>query len=170
MIAININAAQLRRLQTLYSQFERHTLDVDRGREARIAWASENCGRAIASFSDLTLDEARSLIDKLQGILGVKAASKTPRRKMSRRAAENAGTAGRHDQKHADVTMAGEDEVKLIQRDLSRLGWDQATLERFLVSPKGPLQGRTKILTVADANKIHWALKHITPRKEQLAS
>jgi hypothetical protein len=168
---MNISPAALRRLQVLYGQFEAHTLDVDRGREARLAWASAQCGRTVATFSDLNEIEGKRLIDTLQGILGVKAPSKTPRRRMSRRAAENAGTSGRRDQKHGDIVMASAVDLQRIQDDLTRLGWDQARLEAFLRSSRSPLKGRQQILTLADSNKVHWALKHINPRgKEQLAS
>jgi hypothetical protein len=167
---MNINPAQLRRLQTLYGQYEAHTLDVDRGRDARLAWASAQTGRSIASFKDLTLDEAKRLTDSLQGILGVKAPSKSPRKRMSRRDAENAGTAGRRDQKHAEVVIVGAADIARIDRELQRLGWNQAGLDHFLAGARSPLRGRTQIRAQADGNKVYWALKHIPARKEPLAS
>src|SRR5437868_2604059 len=102
---MNINPKQLIRLQVLYTQFERHTLDVESGREARIAWASQQTGRAIASFKDLTLDEGKRLIDGLQRMLGVKSPNKSPRKRMGRKSAEKAGTEGRRDQIHTETTM-----------------------------------------------------------------
>jgi cytochrome c2 len=66
--------------------------------------------------------------------------------------------------------MASGADLERIQADLTRLGWDQARLEAFLRSPKSPTRGRTAIRTLADANKVHWALKHLSPRKEQLAA
>lgn len=167
---MNINRAQLVRLQTLYSQFERHTLDSAPGRNARLEWASQQCGRAIASFSDLTVEEGRRLIDTLQGILGVKAPNQSPRRRMQRKSAEKAGTEGRRDQKHAETTMVSPEDLARLQKDLDRLGWDEFRLKRFLESPRSPLRGRTTILTLSDANKVHWALKHIPVQKERLAA
>ncbi len=167
---MKINPRQLRRLQTLYNQFERHTLDVDAGRDARLAWASRMTGRTIDSFNQLSLDEAKRCIDALQGVLGVKAPNRSPRPRMSRYAAEKAGTEGRRDQIHAETTLVTETDLSRIQDQLSRLGWEQPTLERFLLSSRSPLKGRTQIRTLGDSNKVLWALKRISPRKEQLAS
>jgi hypothetical protein len=167
---MNITAPALKRLQVLYSQFERHTLNVDSGRDARLAWASQQTGRAIASFSQLTVEEGIRLIDGLQRAIGNKVPSKTPRRRMGRQAAEKAGTEGRRDQIHAETTMASAVDLERIHADLTRLGWDQARLEAFLRSSRSPLKGRQVVRTLSDANKLHWALKHIPAHKEQLAA
>jgi hypothetical protein len=158
---MNISPAQLKRLQVLYGQYEAHTLDVDGGRDARIAWASQRCRRPIHSFRDLSLDEGRMLIDALQGILGVRLPSKTPRKRMSQREATNAGTSGRHDQANEETTLAGGKDIARIQREMERLGWDQKRLDAFLASPRGPNARRTVIRTLADANRTYWALKHM---------
>src|ERR1700733_9962162 len=122
----DITAPQLRRLQVLYGQYVHHSLDADASREGRVAWASAQTRRTITSFSDLSIDEAKRLIDSLQGILGVVLPSKTPRRRMSRRDAQKSGTEGRHDQAHTETTLAGDRDIRRIQRELDRLGWDQA--------------------------------------------
>ena len=76
-----ITTPQLRRLQTLYSQFERHTLDaLGPGRTSRLEWATQACGRRIDSFKDITLVEGKRLIEQLQGVLNVKAPNISPRR------------------------------------------------------------------------------------------
>lgn len=166
-----ISKPALRRLQVLYGQFEAHSLDCTPGREGRLAWASQATGRAIASFSELTVEEGISLIDGLQRAVGHKVPSKTrDRRPRDRYAAEKAGTEGRRDQIHNETTMASAADLERIQNDLTRLGWDQARLGAFLRSPKSPTRGRTQIRTLADANKVHWALKHIPSDKEQLAA
>jgi hypothetical protein len=162
---MNINPAQLKRLQVLYGQYERHSLDLSgKSREERLEWASERVGRKIASFKDLSLDEGRKLIDTLQGILQVKAPSKTPRKRMSRRDRVNAGTAGRRDQATNDVVLIGEGDLDRIKQQLTRLGWDQAQLERFLLGSRSPLKGRAQLRTLSDANRVYWALKHIPAR------
>jgi hypothetical protein len=158
---MNITPPQLRRLQVLYGQFEAHTLDVDRGRGARLNWASQRLGRVVDSFSNISIDEGRKLIDTLQGVMNVKAPSKTPRKRMQRKAAEKAGTEGRRDQIHNEVTLARPEDLERIQQQLSRLGWNQAGLDRFLLSSRSPLKGKTQIRTLGDANKVYWALKHI---------
>jgi hypothetical protein len=167
---MNITAPALKRLQVLYRQYEAHSLDVGAAREDRLAWAGARIGRRIDSFKLLTIEEGIQLIDGLQRALNTKVPSKTPRRRMGRQAAEKAGTEGRRDQIHAETTMASGADLERIQADLTRLGWDQARLEAFLRSPKSPTRGRTAIRTLADANKVHWALKHLSPRKEQLAA
>lgn len=169
---MNISAAALKRLQVLYRQYEAHSLDVGAAREDRLAWAGARIGRALASFSDLTVEEGISLIDGLQRMIGRKVPSKTPRRRrpLDRYASEKAGTEGRLDQIHAETTLVSEGDLARIQDDLRRLGWDQARLEAFLRSSRSPLKGRQQVLTLSDANKLHWALKHIPARKEQLAA
>jgi hypothetical protein len=97
----------LRRLQTLYGQLARH-------------WASEQTGRAIASFSDLTFEESKTLIDGLQGQLGVRAPLRK-RRRLSRDAAQRAGTEGRRGNTSNDVTMAGPAEFARINYALDLL-------------------------------------------------
>jgi hypothetical protein len=166
---MNITAPALKRLQVLYSQYEAHSLDAPgSAREDRLAWASAQAGRVIASFKDLTVEEGIRLIDGLQRTIGRKMPSKTPRRRrMSRIAAEKAGTEGRRDQIHAESTIVGPSDLERIQAQLTRLGWDQSRLERFLLSTRSPLKGRTQVRTLGDANKIYWALKHIPARKEQ---
>jgi len=78
---MKITPPALRRLQVLYGQYEAHSLDCAPGREGRLAWASERTGRAIASFSELTVEEGIRLIDGLQRAVGHKVPSKTPRRR-----------------------------------------------------------------------------------------
>ena len=180
---MNITAPALRRLQVLYGQYESHSLDVpNKSREERLRWANAQTGRAptnqVASFKDLTSEEGIKLIDGLQRMLQVKVPSKTPRKRMDRRGAEKAATEGRHDQIHAEITLVSAADFARIARQLTRLGWDQAGLGRFLLGSRGPLKGRSEILTLGDANKVYWALKHIPARiqpvppqqgKEQLA-
>jgi hypothetical protein len=168
---MNISAPALRRLQVLYGQYERHSLDAPgKSREERLRWASERCGRPIASFSTLAPEEGRKLIDTLQGLLRVKAPSKTPRKRMARKDAEKAGTEGRRDQIHTETTLVSSGDLARIGEQLTRLGWNQAGLDRFLLGSRNPLKGRTQILTLGDANKVYWALKHIPARKDQPAA
>ena len=166
---MNITAAQLKRLQVLYTQFERHSLDCPGASRAdRLTWASDATGRKVESFSMLTVDEAKGLIDGLQRTLATKAPNKSPRRRLTRHEGQKMGTEGRHDQIHAETTIAGPHAIEMIARDLSRLGWDQARLTAFLASPRGPLKGGTTIRTLADANQVHWALKRIAKRQSHI--
>ena len=158
----NITPAALRRLQVIYRQYEAHSLNVGGGRQDRLAWASETLGRTITSFSDLTALEGKELTDGLQNALGLKETA--PPRRYSRKEGEKAGTEGRHDQIHArESTLVGDKDIRRIQQQLTRLGWDQGRLEAFLLSPRSPNGGRKEIRTLGDANRIYWALKGMKP-------
>ena len=155
---MKITPPQLKRLQVLYGQYAAHSLDMDAGREGRLVWAAERVGRKVASFSDLTIDEGISLIDGLQRAMGIPSAV---RNRSGQRAAEKAGTEGRRDQLHAESTLVCDQDIRRIQREITRLGWDQSRLEAFLASPKGPNNHRTQIRTLGDANRAYWALKRM---------
>jgi hypothetical protein len=156
-----ITTNQMRRLQTLYSQYASHAIDGN-SREARMAWASEQTGRAIASFKDLTFAEAKHLIDALQAQLGVALSKPKSRRpRLSRDDAHKAGTEGRKGFESNDVTMAGPAEFARIQYALDQLGWSQAQLDAWLHSSRSPLgkKAQPQIRTLKDANRVWWALK-----------
>lgn len=157
-----ITGHQLKRLQTLYSQLSRHTLEGGSDRAARIAWASQQVGRSIASFKDLKFSEAKALIDGLQQQLGVKAPAKK-RERLSRDAARQAGTEGRRDGAAGKHTLVSGQDLARIDHALTLLGWDRAGLERWLSSPRSPLGKRSspEIRTLGDANKVWWALKRM---------
>lgn len=154
----SITTGQLKRLQVLYGQLARHS-DAGSGRESRLEWASSLLTRPIASFSDLSLQEANQLIDTLQGQLGVHTPAK--KRPMSRHAAEKAGTEGRRDQIHAETTIASAEDIARIDRGLELLGWSRAQFDEWLRSPRSPLgkRGSPTIRTLWDANRVWWALK-----------
>lgn len=154
----NITNAQLKRLQVLYAQNARHTLD-GADRASRLAWASELLCRSVSSFSDLTIGDANHLIDTLQAQLGVKVQPK--RARLGRDAAERAGNEGRRRDKSNQATMAGQSDLARIQYALELLGWDEAQLNGWLKSTRSPLGRRSnpQILTVGDANRVWWALK-----------
>ena len=165
-----ITKPQITRLAVLYGQYERHSLDASGSdRSARLVWASAETKRPIGSFKDLTIEEGKRLIDGLQLLLGTKVPSKTPLRYQSRKDGEKRGTEGRSDQLHAETTLVGPNEHRLLKRDLDRLGWNEARLQSFLASPRSPLKGSTIIRTLGDANKLHWALKRLKPAPESIA-
>lgn len=157
-----ISQNQLKRLQVLYGQFARHT-DQDAGREARIRWASGLVERPIASFKDLTIDEARRLIDTLQGQLGVKAPQK---QRLSRDAAHRAGTEGRRNNPYdATPQMVCAADLAVIEDYYSRLGWTRAQFDAWLSSTRSPIKrAQPRIATLADANRVRWALKRMLKR------
>jgi hypothetical protein len=154
-----ITPNQMRRLQTLYGQLAAHAQE-GADRASRLRWASEQAGRSIASFSELTSQEATRLIDGLQGQLGVKAPAQK-RRRLDRDAARRAGTEGRRGDVSNQATMAGAAEFARIQHALDLLGWTQEQLDAWLRSPRSPLGRRASpsIRTLGDANRVWWALK-----------
>jgi hypothetical protein len=154
-----ISPDQLKKLQTLYGQLVRHT-DQGADRVSRIAWAQQLVSRPICTFSDLTSDEAHQLIDTLQGQLGIAAPHK---RRLSRRAAQAAGTEGRKGFDSNETTLAGAAEFKRIQYALDQLGWNQAQFDAWLRSSRSPLPRKANpvLRTLYDANRVWWALKRI---------
>lgn len=151
---------QLRRLQTLYSQFAAHAIDGS-SREARLKWASDQVGRAIASFSDLTYAEAKHLINGLAAQLPAQK-PKHPRRRLSRDAAHRAGTDGRRESSYANQPqIASADDIAVIENYYMRLGWTRQQFDGWLSSQHSPLSRRARpsIATAADANRVRWALK-----------
>ena len=156
-------------LQTLYAQWKSHSIEVDSSpRLARLAWASNAVGRPISSFSELTRDEARQLVDGLKSSMGLALTEKPQpwRRIRSRERAQAAGTAGRRDASSSLLQMAGPDDFARIDEALQRLGWTRDRYEAWLISASSPLpeKGAGAIRTVAEANKIWWALKNMLKR------
>jgi hypothetical protein len=92
-------------------------------REKRLRWASEQLGREIESFKQLTRSEASKLIDVLLRALGqeVIAPDRSKRRK-SRDDAHAAGTAGRKSDKSKSVQLVSADDLAAIDELLTT--WD----------------------------------------------
>lgn len=176
-----ISSGQLKRLQVLYGQLCRHTdqghADPKVARESRLIWASGLIERPIASFSDLTQNDARHLIDTLQGQLGVpetkykhsRRAVRRGNRRLDSHAAQKAGTEGRHDQIHNESTLVCAADLARIQYALDELGWNQAQLDAWLRSSRSPLGKRAtpEIRTLGDANRVWWALKRMIDARKR---
>jgi hypothetical protein len=96
---------------------------------------------------------------------------------MSRRDAEKAATEGRHDQKHAEITVASASDIARVQRGIKLLGWDQTRFDAWLRSARSPLAttvngvrvapANPKISTLGEANKVWWALKRMAKHQGQ---
>jgi hypothetical protein len=156
-----ITAPQLKRLQTLYSQFAAASTDPrTRTREERLLWVSFIVGHQVASFSELTADEAKSSIAQLEKDVPRKKRRPKP---MDRDAAERHAKDGRWDgDKFIPAPqIASEFDLANISKYYARLGWDRDTFDRWLRSPRSPLGRRSQpqIRTVAQANRVRWALK-----------
>jgi len=162
------NRAQIVALHTLFAMWQAHSLDECHSdeREARLAWASQCLGYNVSSFSDITADDARRLIDVLKQSCG-QPLSEQPqpwRRVPARDRAQEAGTAGRRKGvRSAVIHLASADDFARIDDALHRLGWTQDRFEAWLRSSSSPLPdhggGRAAIRTLAEANKVFWAMK-----------
>ncbi len=150
-------------LMTLFSKWHSRMLtdEVD-ARRARLEWASGQLARNICSFSELTADEARQLIDTLKLSLGQELTQQPQpwRRVPERDRAYRAGTAGRKGARSDVIQLASADDIARIDEGLQRLGWTRDRFEAWLSSDSSPLKREDRaIRTLADANKVWWALK-----------
>lgn len=166
MHAKKANRAQIVALHTLFSAWHSHTIEATADvREARLSWASESLGYQVSTFSALTADEARRLIDILKQLCGqpVREQPQPWRRVPARDRAHEAGTAGRKGVRSAVIHLASPDDFARIDDALQRLGWSQDRFEAWLQSSSSPLhdhgEGKPAIRTVAEANRVFWALK-----------
>jgi hypothetical protein len=159
---VKITAAQLTRLQTCYAQMCRHAIGFENTRDCRLVWAQGVLGCPVDSFRDLSLDQARTLIDAAQGEIGHRAPLKagSRRRPGSSQNSRRAGLDGRHDGgEFAKVPeLVSAEQIADIQSYAQRLDMGEAQLQAWLKSRSSPLKGRTEIRTTADANKVRWAL------------
>lgn len=158
-----ISRAQVTALQTLYSQWSSHTVDeaCDQ-RSARLAWASETLGRKISSFKNLTSGEAYRLVNVLKVSLGQSVNDRPRRRRIrSRDLAQAAGTAGRRNEQNSVEYMVRAEDLARIEDAISRLGWTRERFDAWLGSSSSPLRSRPgqQIRTLADANRVWWAMK-----------
>jgi hypothetical protein len=157
---MQITKRQIGRLQVLYSQLSRHSIGVGYSREERLAWVSERLHRKVASFSDLTADDAGFLIDDIQQTLGVKAPlKKRPNRDQARRAGLDGRKQG--NEFAAAPQLVSADDLATIQNYYQRLGWGRLQFDAWMHSTRSPLKHKSapSIATVADANRVRWALK-----------
>jgi hypothetical protein len=162
-----ITAPQLKRLQTLYSRFAAASPDPrTRSREERLLWASLIVGRTVASFSELTSEEAVTAIARLQKDVPQAKARPKP---MDRDAAERHAKDGRWDGEKFRPTpqLASAFDLENIEKYYGRLGWDRETFERWLRSPRSPLDRRSQpqIRTVAQANRVRWGLQRLLKKR-----
>jgi hypothetical protein len=160
MPARPISAPQLKRLQTLWGLLASQARIDARDREARLGWAGRAVGRQITSFLELTLEEAARAIQEMQKQLPE---DNVTRRRPGRRLAREYGTAGRRGAVRDAVAMVDQRTLGLIDSLIRQLGWTRERLDGFLRASKSPTQGR-QIRTLADANRVIWALKGMLRR------
>lgn len=167
MSGASISTAQLKRLQTLYSQLAAASADpASKTRAGRLEFVSIIANRRVASFNDLTRDEAIKCIDRIQRS-SVTTQMTGGVKRMSRDRARRHGVDGRRDggEFQHQPQLAQSLDLETIERYYSRLGWDRDRFDAWLRSPRTPLgrgrQSNPQIRTVADANRVRWALKRM---------
>ena len=82
---------------------------------------------------------------------------------MDREQSERHAKDGRWDGEKFRPTpqLASAFDLENIEQYCGRLGWDRETFDRWLRSPRSPLgrHSQPQIRTVAQANRVRWALK-----------
>lgn len=150
-----ITARQITKAQVLWCQYAQQTGVAGAAkRETRLEWVGTFLQRQVASFKELTRNEGEKLIDELLRLTG--------RGVHDRMRANSMGTDGRRGKKSKQATLASQQDLDRIREATSRLGWSEDRLERWLHSPCSPLRSTSKeIHTLADANRVWWALKNM---------
>jgi hypothetical protein len=158
-----ISDGHLRALHTLFGIYAARSLDLTSSdlRRQRLNWAARNIGREIASFRDLTDAEAGSLVDLLKTAVGQQVSApirRRSRRPRSRQGAEACGLEGRRAFPRP-VSIATAEDLAPIDEMRQRLGWSREAFDAWLRSPSSPLKTSTALRTLADCNRVRWALK-----------
>ncbi len=155
-----ITGKQLKRLLTLWGQFCRLSNLDAKDRVVRLDWTSGAIGRQISSFKELSADESNIAMNVLVKHLPPELyKGKRP----SRRLAQAYGTAGRHGCEEKEVRLVDAETMRLMYGLLAQLGWTHARLDVFLRSRKSPVRSGA-IRTLAEANRVIWALKRMLRR------
>jgi hypothetical protein len=154
----NVTPGQLRALQSLWSAYSKHSLDVGDGdpRAARLAWASKCIGRELASFNELRAVEAATLIDALKVLVGQQ--PKTWRRPRDRESARAAGRHGRRGFVSEVPILVSREDLDRVDSLRQSIGMSADAFNSWLNSKNSPVRGGV-IRTLADANRVVWAFK-----------
>lgn len=156
-----ISAGQRKKLIVLWNDYAKRSLDVvGDERAARLNWASGLMQRKIGSFNDLTAMEAARAISTLNKSMGMPA-----HKPRSRERGTAAGTHGRRGSDRSVAEIVSSDDLARIERAIERLGWDRKRFDAWLDSPSSPLGRHKHIKTVADANRVWWAMKRLLQRE-----
>jgi hypothetical protein len=160
MTASLITGKQMKRVQTLWGLFCRQKSLDAKDREARLGWMAGVVGRQLSSFRELSAGEANTAIDAIQKLLPPELLK---RKRPSRRTAQAYGTAGRRGREAGEIQLVDAPTLELLNRLLAQLGWTRERLDAFLHSRKSPVRSGA-IRTLAEANRVLWALKRMARR------
>jgi len=160
-----LSREQLTALHTLYAlHAARAGADPD-DRKSRLGWCSHELGRNVTSFGSLAPGEAAELIGILKHELGQ--APTRPRPFRDRESAMLRGTAGRKGGVTNIATLATPEDLAETDRLREQLGWTREGFEIWLHSRRSPNHGRAELRTVADCNRVRWALLGILRRQRR---
>jgi hypothetical protein len=162
-----LHPSQLTALHALFHQYASRCLGRAGSaieRRERLAWASDNLGRPLESFSSLRSEEAARLIDLMKRALGQEVTPpRSPWRRPDRDQARAYGTAGRRGNTSKEVQLVDAPTLALLDRLVAQLGWTRARLDAFLQSKSSPVPGGV-VRTLPQANRVIWALKKMLRR------
>jgi hypothetical protein len=163
-----LHGSQLTALHALFHQYAPRCLGRSGSaieRRERLAWASDNLGRPLESFSSLRSEEAARLIDLMKRALGqeVTPARRSTWRRPDRDQARAYGTAGRRGNTSKEIQLVDAPTLELLERLVVQLGWTRARLDAFLQSKSSPVPGGA-VRTLPQANRAIWALKKMLRR------
>jgi len=170
-MAPGISPGQLKKLQTLWGIAWNagtasatvagvSTVAGDASRIVRIEWLRGLTKRAIQSSKELTRAEATKAIQAVMKM--VPEQFRGPKRRMSGQRARELGTAGRRGAAQQSTALPGKLELQAIEELKAQLGWDNTRFDAWLRSRYSPVRGMVR--TLADANRVRWALKAILKR------
>lgn len=152
---MKITRAQLCALQSLYSRFALAGGDGSDARAQRLAWASQNLGREVVSFRDLSTGEAATLIDTLKQKLGQPITPKPARKRSS---------TPRH---KAVPVMAAPADLQAVGFWREQAALSPEAFDAWLAGPHSPTRGR-RLLTVANCKAVVAALRSMIRRRASL--
>ena len=107
-------------------------------------------------------EEAAELISRLKLELGQ---ADAPRRGFrDRESATARGTHGRKGNVVNIAVLATSADLEEVDRLRQKLGWTPEQFESWLHSRRSPSHGRSELRTVADTNRVRWALQAMLRR------
>jgi hypothetical protein len=136
-------------LRTIHACAREHNVDRDGLHEAIALWKK-------TSLKELTRAEAFRLLDGLRGKSPVAYTKRDPHR----RRAQNAHGRRDYDASADAIYPAAEPEHQLLRDAAALRNWDEATLTAFIDRQLG----KPVVVTLADFNKVFWALKSMNRR------
>jgi hypothetical protein len=166
-----LSKGQLQALHSLFHLYAPRFLNAANGagsddaRRVRLVWASGIIGRDVSSFSELQPDEAGQLIERMKLALGqeINPAKRSRQRRPGRDLAHAYGTSGRRSESSNEIHLVDAPTLELLDRLREQLGWTHERLDAFLKSKHSPVRSGA-IRTIAEANRLIWALKRMLRR------